>query len=880
MSVNRPVDPKTRDADIENKLRLFGIYNAFANGKVPSNQQIDIALNSLLESKSLSSPSGKLSDEGKHLIEDLREVIAEAKALILSKNHDQAIQEFIWHAQQAGKTSSGPSPNAPVTQEQAKQDGQNALAGLRSLGTLIITNGQFRKLLNDATVMLRDIASDVAQKAGGRLQPSQEQLSQIDRPAEDNTWHEAPNFSRGNLQERAKGAFNKNAPVNTEDVKQTVGDATSAAHPQGSRDPHALGQTAAQEPQHGTSTGIDIQGGANHTLNRLDERKDDQKFQEQKDKANEKSNEYKRRTQDYLKGKVPQERRDQTIYRLKKMVVEIQGHEDYQQAIDTLLYLAETYAGHTKNVGKQTNQSVGAVRDDNHLQTAESLLRTLLERFANNTSSEDLFEAINHIYKDADQDPQLKDWFKHVDAYIRRCLKEQGFILSDEANDEYNNLYDRGRFLLRERYRDHTDRIVDELKFLGDQFAQDPQNARFGNSVTKLLNDLGKDENGKAVFKKHLLTDISSVIIPGFFESVRYIPVPRIEYTDNQVDVIVENLIIEGDNLMPNSLEFGNDSYFRWGRKTTTSKNKQRIMLSVSGIQCDLRDVSFYIKKKQGFPSLTDTGLMDIFLGGEGFSFTIKMSSAEKNDRANFFQIDKVDVNVKNMNIKLKKSKHKLLFALFKPLLLKIVRPALQKVLEKQIKTSFTDLDRRLFAIKSEADKVEEDLKQNPDPEKAQSIFQRYLSAAQHEFTQKKEKAKEMTADKKANIALTKEDSIFKNIDLPSGTSTAATKYKNMAREGERWESPVFSIGSAKQSSNLPKPTEVTRKSHGTGRAQLRSQRDSGMDFETTGINYDVSGFDPGATHTGPYAQLPQSNKAGNVNPQMLGNNVRATLGH
>jgi len=930
MSVNRPDDPKVRDADIENKLRLFGIYNAFANGKVPSNQQIDVALNSVIESKSLNSPSDKLSGEGKHLVEDLKNVINEAKLLLLTKNHDQAIQEFIWHAQQAAKTTSGSSPNAPVSKDQAKQDGDNALAGLRALGTLIITNGQFRKLLNDATIMLRDIASDAAQKAGGRLQPSQEQLSQIDHPAEENTWHEAPNFSRGSMSERAKGAFNKNAPINTEDVKHAAGEANATAHPEGSRDPRALAETAAEERKQGTQAGIDTKGGLNAAINHLNENKDDQKFEEQKEKVNKKTNEYQNRAQDYLKGKMPQERRDQTIYRLKKMIVEIQGHEDYQQAIDTLLYLAETYAGHTKSVGKQTNQSVGAVREDNHLQSAEHLLRTILERFANHTSSEDLFEAINDIYKDADQDPQLKDWFKEVDAYIRKCLKEQGFILSDTANDQYNDLYDRGRFLLRDRYRNHTDRIVDEFKFLGDQFAQDPQNAHFANSVTKLLNDLGKDENGKAIFKKHLLNDITSVILPGFFESVRYVPIPRIEYTDKQVDVIIENLVIEGDNLMPNVFELGNDSYFRWGRKSVTSKNKQTIMLAVSGVQCDLRDVSFYIKKKQGFPSLTDTGLMDIFLGGEGFSFTIKMSTAEKKDRANFFQVDKVDVNVKNMNIKLKQSKHKLLFGLFKPLLLKVVRPALQKVIEKQIKTSFTELDRRIFAIKSEADKVAADLQENPDPEKAKTVFQRYLSAAQHEFSQKKEKVQQATADKKANIAMTQEDSIFQNIKLPSGTSTAATKYKNMAREGERWESPVFSIGSAKETSSLPKPADVTRKPHGTGRAQLRSQRDSGMEFDTTGINYGGNAFDanrqgagpsyapqyvqpgppfagpypqahapnvnpyaphagpnidpmaqPGTTtHAGPYEQLPQTIKPGDVNSQMLGTNIRSALGH
>ena len=34
------------------------------------------------------------------------------------------------------------------------------------------------------------------------------------------------------------------------------------------------------------------------------------------------------------------------------------------------------------------------------------------------------------------------------------------------------------------------------------------------------------------------------------------------------------------------------------------------------------------VKKKQGFPSLSDKGVMDVFLGGEGFSFKLAARTA------------------------------------------------------------------------------------------------------------------------------------------------------------------------------------------------------------------------------------------------------------
>lgn len=473
--------------------------------------------------------------------------------------------------------------------------------------------------------------------------------------------------------------------------------------------------------------------------------------------------------------------------------------------------------------------------------------KTLLERFANGTSFDDLTDSINQIYKDADRDPELKGFFRNLNKFIRRCLQEQGYILQDASNEEYNKLYEQGNFLLRERYRNHTDRIADEFKFIGNQFDSDPQNKAFANSMQKLFNDLGTDAQGNQEFKPHLLKDLTEVILPSFFEHVRYVPIPRIEYSDNMIDAVVENLVIEGDNLAPNMFEFGSDNYWRWGRKAIQSKNKNKVMISVSGVQMDLRDVAYYVKKKEGFPSVTDKGVMDVFLGGSGLSFKVAMETADKSDKDHFFKINTVNVDVQNMNIKLKQSNHKLLFGLFKPLLLKVMRPVLQKVVEKQVRDSFRDMDAFLYRVKRQADQAQAELKANPDPETAQNLYQTYFNAFQKELQkgkEKKEKAQEKAANTKVNMAVTQQDSIFKNIQLPGGISTKATEYKNLAAKGDRWESPVFGIGSASETSNLPQVPSVQRKSHSVTEGGVRGGNapHSGMSSATGGMTSGSTG--------------------------------------
>ncbi|KFY11984.1 hypothetical protein V492_04160 [Pseudogymnoascus sp. VKM F-4246] len=809
-TVNRPTDRTLKEKDINQKLQLYGILTAFQNGKVPSNEQIDVALNSFMNKEFMKNPSRQLSPEGQVLVQDFRKVVEQAKNLLLTKNDGNLLQDFVWQTQNLDVNAK--APGAPVDRDSAKQHGNEVAEGLRTLGSLVISNGQFRKLLSDATVLLREIAGDAATKTAGKVAPSQEQLDQIDEPAADNTWHENPDT--GKLKGQFKDKFNKNKPVSKQDVRDAAGNATQSAHPAGSRDPEDVARLAAQDRAQGDNSGVDAYSGAQQGLDTLRGRASDNVPEETKDKARQTKEITKEKTRQYLQSKMPEGRREQTIWRLKKMIVEIQGHPDYNSAINTLLTLAETYSGHASTVGQQAAGTAKGVHSNNTLKNAEADLKELIERFANYTSTDDLFESINAIYRDADRDPELKNWFKNMDRYIRKCLQQQGYILEDASTREWNQLHDQGNFLLRDRYKNHTDHLLDEIKYLANQFEADKMNKQFAESCQKLFTDLGNDENGKPTFKPHLVKDLSEVIIPQIFENVRYVPIPRIEYSDPMIDAVIENLVIESDNLMPNAVEFASDNYFRWGRKGIANRNKNAVMISVTGVQMDLRDVSFYVKKKSGFPSISDIGIADILLHGSGFSFKLRVSTADPTDRQNFFKVDRVDVDVQNFDIKLKKSKHKLLFGLVKPVMLKVMRPALQKILGKLIKDKFNELDQMAYSIKQEADKAAIEAKN--DPSQAQNIYQRYATAAQNKFTKGKKKTEAATADKKTNVALTQHDSIFPNVRLPGGISTKATEYRDLATKGVKWESPIFSIGSAGRSTSLPGLGKVSRRQRDT----------------------------------------------------------------
>lgn len=163
---------------------------------------------------------------------------------------------------------------------------------MREIGSLTIA------IVKDFTIIFRDIAGDAASNAAGRVRPSQDELNQIDLPAEDNTWHEAPDLNKNNLKGRMKGLYGGKAK---DDAKDTADAALTSAQPGDKTRP---GDEKAK-------------AGAGTAKNKLKEKVDQNVSDEQKEKIRARNEDYKRRAKDYYSKKIPQERKDQTIWRLK-----------------------------------------------------------------------------------------------------------------------------------------------------------------------------------------------------------------------------------------------------------------------------------------------------------------------------------------------------------------------------------------------------------------------------------------------------------------------------------------------------------------------------------------------------------------------------------
>lgn len=106
-----------------------------------------------------------------------------------------------------------------------------------------------------------------------------------------------------------------------------------------------------------------------------------------------------------------------------------------------------------------------------------------------------------------------------------------------------------------------------------------------------------------------------------FRAQVGYIPIPRVEYTDDSYDIVIENLTLSGRNLFPNVVSVEAHNFVKFSPYSAITEDEHHeFTLTLAQMQADIRDVAFSFRKKSGVPKMRDSGIADVVLGGEGMT--------------------------------------------------------------------------------------------------------------------------------------------------------------------------------------------------------------------------------------------------------------------
>ncbi|KAJ3864235.1 hypothetical protein EV359DRAFT_41469 [Lentinula novae-zelandiae] len=716
-AVTDPIERDRKEQDVESKLRLYTTVNALRESKLPANKQLDGWLDVLQQNLGSDGHSQKLSRQGQKLTTDLRDILDTVRLILKKKNGDELLQDVIWNTRDIetpnsikGEDLANDNHVLGVNKNKAQEDAQQAAHSVRTLLHLLLTNSEARKLVSDFSVVGRDLLARGLGKASEGLRPDEDQLKLVDEAHRG----EGGAFSVASPEQRAReheeigvdGMVKARVPSDIQDSANAVAEEASRTKD--------TAQSAARDARGQDISPSSPQEGVEVVKEESKKRGLMDRVKVGSNVKNSIPNEHQEKAKDHFnRGKefiteeyFPKERRDQWIWRGKKVILECQSHPEYQSSLRWLLSYIKEYASHGRRIANEGGNK--ATEGNGDLQGTMSQLRALTERFADGFMEEDIWDPINALIDDAQRDQEFKQWWNEVDEWLEKVLLTPGYVIEPVSSNRGRELYEAGKkfYAARGKYREHFDNVFEGIgKFVGG-IGADPLNRRFGTDIQRLTKDLLFDSEGKLTFKAELWNDVRNTIVPGLIQRIGLVPIPRIEYTDDSLDLVLENLTLSAQNLFPNLVEVEVKNWARFGTSKETNTNRHSLHLHLSHIQTDMRDVAFYFRKKSGLPKLKDSGLADVLLGGDGLSATIHLESSS--DPTTLYDIKNIAVKVDTLKFAIRDSKHDLLYKTLRPLATGLIKKQIQKAVADGMRTGLEWLGEELIAVKDRMNEARE----------------------------------------------------------------------------------------------------------------------------------------------------------------------------
>ncbi|KAI1307528.1 hypothetical protein F5Y03DRAFT_122680 [Xylaria venustula] len=176
--------------ELARKLHSYQMYRALSKGYMPSTSQAIINLRTLLASDVLNPDNPDLSSSGQRLVRLTKQWLQQFIVLLDNKNNKDQLQDLIWFLSKSRISVDIDDLTARAKSVKTKADAAAAYQSLRTVGSLLLTNPEFRTFLGDLTVVGREVFSDsafalrdAAERAGKKLEPPSDAHERVAKQA-------------------------------------------------------------------------------------------------------------------------------------------------------------------------------------------------------------------------------------------------------------------------------------------------------------------------------------------------------------------------------------------------------------------------------------------------------------------------------------------------------------------------------------------------------------------------------------------------------------------------------------------------------------------------------------------------------------------------
>lgn len=605
---------------LHQKLHTYQMFRAMSKGYMPSTEQAIINLRTILASDVLNPDNVELSQSGRRLVKSTRQWLQQFMDLLQHKNDRDQIQDLFWFLSKSRISVDVDDIAQRARKSKAKADTIAAYQSLQTVGSLLLTNSDFRVFLADLNVIGKEIFKDsafalsnAAEEAGKQMEPSVEEQKQVAKP----------------------GADADLEPPTTEELGSEIAEVTQVVA-------NGTAQVAKAAVE---STADKLSGDEGQTL----------------------------------------------LNRLKQAVLKLRERNDYSDSVSTISLLLQKYGmAYSRMLNDVTEVAQQDVQENEAFNRAMHNLWVFVKSFGDQKEWDKCEEMLKQVMSHKDTDPHFEDMMADTGNYVQKLLTDPDFY--DNAQEKLNELRGKSEKVGPDSsLNKDVQALLVQIQTTFQSVLHDEDIQKLITTtlrIFKILSPLDQATNPE------LLQDSINVFVPLLIAAVQYLPIPRLEISTPEVDLLLENLIIEPGktvnqtSFLPYRLkvETYNDLEIRKAKFRTTTAMTNLMTIKLDGLSFKAEEIGFWLRAHKGILRLADEGIASFELDERGIDIHVDVEIGRER-LEQILTLKAVRVHIHKLNYTMRKSKFSWFGWLLKPLL----RPIVRKTMEVQLASALTD---------------------------------------------------------------------------------------------------------------------------------------------------------------------------------------------
>ncbi|KAL4957429.1 hypothetical protein BDW69DRAFT_27374 [Aspergillus filifer] len=390
------------------------------------------------------------------------------------------------------------------------------------------------------------------------------------------------------------------------------------------------------------------------------------------------------------------------LHRLKQTVLKLRERRDYTDSVAILARLLQQYAKVYVNAATDVASTAEEETEINEdLKEAFRKLWALLQTLGDAKAWQVLEERLHNVLRHANGDPEFEDLVAEIGTAMQDMMTNPDSV--DSAPEKIKELKKKSKDVGAESdLRKDVDEFLAQAKRALQSVSQDEKISKLISVTRKLYKDAADGYHNR---RANLPADLLEVFLPLVLRNIQYIPIPRLEVSAPEVDLLVENLILEPGHTVNYSsflpyrmhITTRNDiDIVKRHSKKTTANLKTAFTVAINGLNVSAAEFGYWLRTHKAlFFYLKDQGVASFFLDRRGIDISLDVEVGR--DRLEqIFTLRGVRVRIHKLNYKVHQGKWRFLIWLTKPLLKHMIRRVLEKQIAEQIVQAAHALNREL----------------------------------------------------------------------------------------------------------------------------------------------------------------------------------------